>query len=261
MLDPLEDPQKEDMKDLLYSLRGRKGVSQTSAERLILNDHYYAALLVKNGDADGMVGGVVDSYRNCVRPVMEVLSSGHKPLAGVYMVVKNESLAFFADCTIHIDPTPEQLAEIALITADIARKYTKEKIRVAMISNASFGSNPIGDNTKMSEATSIIRGKNPDLEVDGEMQADVAIDFEFRKKEFPFSTLTGPANVFVFPNLSAANISCKLLSKLGGVTTMGPIIAGIAEPAHIIPRSASTREIIDLVYLTAHQTIDSVKNK
>ena len=259
IIDPMKDKSRPEVKELLYQLRGRKGVSRTSAERLILNDHYYAALLLKNGTVDGMVGGVVDSYKNCVKPLIEVVGSGDKLFSGVYMVIKDDKLIFFADCTMHIDPTAEQLADIAITTAEIAKRYTDDPIRVAMLSSASFGSNPVGDNVKVSKATELVKKKRPDLEVDGEMQADVALDEEFREKEFPFSTLTGSANVLIFPNLSSANISYKLLMKLGGAATTGPIIAGVSKPAHILQRSASTREIIDMIYLTAHEVVKEKK--
>jgi malate dehydrogenase (oxaloacetate-decarboxylating)(NADP+) len=257
IIDPSEDEKREEMKTLLYDLRGRKGVSRTSAERLALNDHYYASLLLKSGRVDAVVGGVVDSYKNCVKPLMEVIGGKGKCVAGVYMIIKDNQMTFFADCTMHIDPNSEQLAEIAMATAEIAKRYTKEKIRVALLANASYGSNPVGDNLKAARATQIVKDRMPDLEIDGEMQADVALDEEFRQSEFPFSTLTGRANVLVFPNLSAANISYKLLMKLGGAATIGPIIAGMSKPAHILQRSASTREIIDMIYVTAHEVVSS----
>lgn len=260
VLDPREDLERDAMKTLLYELRGRKGVSKTSAERLILNDHYYASLLLASGRVDGFVGGVVDAYKNCVKPVTEVISSSGQNFSGVYMVSKDNRLTFFADCTMHLDPTPDQLVRIAASTAEIAARYTNEPVKIAMLSNASFGSNPSGDNLKMAEATRLLKRDYPHLEVDGEMQADVALDEEFRLKEFPFSTLKGSANVLIFPNLSAANISYKLLMKMGGAQTTGPILAGIKKPAHILQRSAQTREIIDMLYITAHEVVTALED-
>jgi len=255
IIDPSEDVRREEMKTLLYDLRGRKGVSKTSAERLALNDHYYASLLLKSGRVDGVVGGVVDSYRNCVKPMMEVIGSNQKSVAGVYMVIKDDQMLFFSDCTMHIDPSAEQLAEITMATVEVAKRYTSEKIKVAVLANASYGSNPVGDNLKASKATSIVKSAMPELEIDGEMQADVALDEEFRKGEFPFTTLSGAANVLIFPNLSAANISYKLLMSVGGASAIGPVLAGMSAPAHILQRSASTREIVDLIYVTAHEIV------
>lgn len=257
IFDPQEDGQREDVAKLLYELRGRKGVSKTSAERLILNDHYYASLLLKSGRYDGLVGGVVDAYKNCIKPIIEVVGAKEKSFAGVYMVIKDKRMIFFSDCTMHIEPTAEQLAEIAISTAEIAKRYTKDPVRIAMLANASYGSNPVGDNSKMAKATKIVKELRPDLEVDGEMQADVALDEDFRQTEFPFSSLSGSANVLIFPNLSAANISYKLLTKLGDAAPVGPIIAGVSKPAHILQRSASTREVIDMIYLTAHEVVKS----
>lgn len=259
IVEPRHHPERGAMTDLLYKLRGRKGVSKTSADGMILNDHYFASLLLRSGKVDGLVGGVVDSYKNCVKPVIEVIGSSNRGFAGVYMVIKDNFLTFFADCTMHVDPSAEDLVSIAVSTAKIAKRYTNEDIKIAMLSSASFGSNPVGDNVKVAEATKLIKERYPDLEVDGEMQADVALDEEFRQREFPFSTLTGRANVLIFPNLSSANISYKLLMKMGGASTTGPILAGISKPAHILQRSASTREIIDMLYITGHEVITAGK--
>ncbi len=254
IIDPLVSEKKEAYSNRLFELRHRKGLSLSLALEALNDPYYYASLMVELGDADALLGGVSRPYGSAVRPVLEVIrvQSGRFP-AGIYMLVADDKIRFLGDCTVNIDPTAEELAEIALSTVEVAKDYTSDPIRVAMLSFASFGSNRHVCATKVAKAVEIIKKRAPELEIDGEMQADVALDRELREGEFPFANLSGDANVLIFPNLDAANISYKLLKTLGGVQVMGPIIAGMNKPANIVQRGASVREIVNLLYITAHQ--------
>lgn len=259
ILDPnLEDALVEELAEVLYKKRNRRGVSKTMAQQIAREPNYFATLLVESGKADGMVGGITESYAHAVKPVLEIIKPAEdRSLAGVYMMVIEKRLIFFADCTLHIDPTAEQLANIATETARFARAYNKEPVRVAMLSFASFGASDHKEAKKVSKAVELLRRREVDFEVDGEMQADVALNASLREKEFPFSTLTGDANVLVFSNLAAANSAYKILTQLGGAVPTGPILAGLNKPAHILQRSATTREVVDMIYMSAHNAVHS----
>jgi malate dehydrogenase (oxaloacetate-decarboxylating)(NADP+) len=213
-------------------------------------------MLLETGMADAMVSGVVEPYGSSIKPVLEIIgSSDGDTLAGIYMVMHKRKQYFFADCTINVNPDAEALADIAITTAAVAAKYSDEKTRIAMLSFASFGSNRHPESAKVAKAVEIIRERRPDLEVDGEMQADVALNEELRAREFPFCTLTGNPNVLIFPDLSAANIAYKLLANVADAQLIGPILVGLNKPANVLQISATTDEVLNMIYLTAHQAI------
>ena len=256
IIDPVQDSRRKRYADILYQLRKRKGVSRTMSHQLITDHDYFAAVMLYEGSVDAMVNGVKATYANSVRPILEVIGARKgKTLAGVYFMVKEQSLSFFADCTINIDPNAEELANIAIATAETAKIYTQDPIRVAMLSYTSFGrsKHPFAQN--VARAVKIINEKAPTLEVDGEMQADVALNARLREKEFPFTNLKGNANVLIFPNVSAANIAYKLLQNMGDVEITGPLLVGLTKPANVMHREASVREIAHMIYVSAHQAI------
>ncbi len=256
IIDPNQDSRCDKYADILYELRKRKGISRTMSHQLVTDHNYFGAIMVYEGSADAMVNGVKDSYANSVHPILEVIGAKKgKTLAGVYIMVKEQSLSFFADCTINIDPTAEELANIAIATAETAKIYTQDPIRVAMLSYASFGSSHHPFAKKVSLATRLVKKVMPGLEVDGEMQADIALNASLREKEFPFANLKGNANVLVFPTLNSANIAYKLLQNMGEVEVTGPILVGLNKPANVMQREASVREIANMIYVSAHQGI------
>lgn len=256
IINPYEDSRRDKYADVLYELRKRKGISRTFSHEIVSDQNYFGAMMLHQGDVDGMVNGVKDNYRNSVKPILEVIGArGDKALAGVYMMVKDQKISFFADCTINIDPTAEQLADIAMTTAEVAKIYTQDPIRVAMLSYTSFGISDHPFAKKVAKATQIVKELKPDLEIDGEMQADVALNKKLREKEFPFTDLKGDANVLVFPSLSSANISYKLLQQMGQVDVTGPILVGLNKPANVMQREASVKEIVNMIYVSAHQAI------
>ena len=256
IIDPQQDAKRKEYADILYELRKRKGISRTTSHQLLTDHNYFAALMLHTGAVDAMINGVKASYSNSVRPILEVIGAQKgKTLAGVYIMVKEQSLSFFSDCTININPNAEELANIAIATAETAKIYTQDPIRVAMLSYTSFGSSNHPFAKKVAEATNLVRQKSPHLEVDGEMQADVALNKQLREKEFPFTNLKGDANVLVFPTLNSANIAYKLLQNMGGVEVTGPILVGLNKPANVMQREASVREIVNMIYVSAHQAI------
>jgi malate dehydrogenase (oxaloacetate-decarboxylating)(NADP+) len=253
---PLKEESRHEYSDKLFELRNRKGVSRTNAAQLMRNHNFYAAMMLKQGEVDGLVSGVVEPYVRAARPLLQVIGTeeGHS-LAGIYIISVKGRKYFFADCTINIDPSAEVLADIAATTSNIAKKYTSQPVKIAMLSFASFGASSNRQAKKVAEAVKILKEKYPDLEVDGEMQADMALNPELRNHEFPFSELKGMPNVLVFPDLSSANISYKLLTNLSDAEPIGPILAGVNMPANVLQRSATTEEIIDMIYMTAHQSL------
>ncbi|MDD9952653.1 MAG: NADP-dependent malic enzyme [Zetaproteobacteria bacterium] len=255
IINPLVAPQADKYAEEIYKLRQRKGISRSVARSVIHSHAYFATMMLHCGDVDGMLGGIKSSYSDAVRPILQLIPRHHEALpTGIYMLVIDEHPIFFADCTIHADPDAEQLAKIASITAEVAARYTKDPVRVAMLSFASFGSSSHPSVTKVGKAVDILRRELPDLEVDGEMQVDVALNSELREQEFPFCRLKGRANVLVFPDLSSANIAYKLLSNVGErPIPTGPILAGMSKPAHVLQRTASVQEIVNMIYLTAHE--------
>ncbi len=203
--------------------------------------------MVARGDADALVSGVNIHYPETIRPALEVIGAHPKSglVSGVYMLVFEKHVIFCADTTVTIDPTAEQLAQIALAAARITRTMGMEP-RIAMLSFSNFGSVRHPDAEKMATAVQLLRQRDPSLVVDGEMQADTAFDPEIIERDYPFSTLKEQANVLIFPNLSAGNIAYKLLNHLGGATAIGPILVGMSRPVHVLERGADVQDIVNM---------------
>jgi malate dehydrogenase (oxaloacetate-decarboxylating)(NADP+) len=238
----------------LYRLRQRKGVTRNEAEQLVRNPNLFGALLVRLNEADALVTGLTTHYSDAVRPLLEVipLRPGVSRASGLYLVVTatRNKLYFFADCTVNIDPSSEDLAEIALCAADTARRFDVEP-RVAFLSFSNFGSSRHAASDKVRRAVEILRSKSTDLVADGEMQADTAVLPERLDGTYPFSSLKGEANILVFPNLDSGNIAYKLLASLGGSQVIGPILMGPARPVHVLQRDASVSDVVNLAALAA----------
>jgi malate dehydrogenase (oxaloacetate-decarboxylating)(NADP+) len=256
IIDPLTDKRVATYAELLFKLRQRRGVSKTGATQLLRNQNYFAAMMVQSGDAEAMVNGLQESYGAAAKPILEVI--GTKPdrtLAGVYMISVKQKNYFFADCTINIDPTAEMLAEIAIAAAEVAKRFTNETIRIAMLSYASFGASRHPFSKKVADAVKMVQRKAPQLIIDGEVQADVALNIGLQETDFPFNALKGQANVLVFPDLGSANISYKILTNITDATATGPLLVGVNKSAHVLQRGASTEEFIDMVYLAAQDSV------
>ena len=203
--------------------------------------------LVK-GRADALLAGVTRSYPETIRPSLHVVGAkGGRKVAGVYMAIWQNTVKFIADATVNVDPSSEELADIAQYTANLAQ-FLGFAPRVAMISFSNFGSNDHPHARKVSRAVELLRERNPKLMVDGEMQADVAVNPKLLSEQFPFTSLdkNKGANVLVFPELSSANVAYKLLGALGEAEMIGPILVGMDRPVHILPLGASEQDIINM---------------
>jgi malate dehydrogenase (oxaloacetate-decarboxylating)(NADP+) len=249
--DPLQSPGFEAYAQRLWELRRRRGMNLEEARRRLRTRRYFGAMMLEQGAVDGLVGGLSMGYASAIRPALEVIRTrpGHRA-AGVYVVVTKAGFSFFADCTVHVDPTAEEVSEIALATCDLARSFDVVP-RVAMLSHSSFGSAPGPGPHKMAVAADLVRQHRPDLEVDGDIQVTVATDAEVRRAEFPFSSLRENANVFVFPNLDAANIAYQLMARMGGAEVIGPVLLGMNKPVSILQMGCSVQAIVNLAAFTA----------
>ncbi len=256
IIDPMKDPQSDVYAQEYFKLRQRKGVTLAEARRQIRkNRNYYGSMMVQSGDADTLLSGINHHYPDTLRPALEIIGKkeGLSKVHGMYMMVTKKDVVFFADTTVTIEPTAEELAETAILTAEKARHFDIEP-RVAMLSFSNFGSadHPLTLNVK--RATALVKQRAPDLIVEGEIQANVALDPELIEKQYPFSKLKGNANVFIFPDLQSGNISYKLLHKLGGAEMVGPILMGTKKPVHVLQRGD---DVADIVNMAAVAVVDA----
>ena len=243
-----------------HQLRNRKGVTSHLARRRIRTmRNYFGAMMVHLGDADGLVSGYTAHYPDTVRPSLEIIGrdARYTRVSGLYiMTTKNQSY-FLADTTVNIDPTAEELADIAMQAAEFTQHFDISP-RVAMLSYSNFGSNLEESPRKVRAALDIIRVRKPDLMIDGEMQADTAVVPEIIDSTFPFSDLKGGANVLIFPDLNSGNISYKLLARIGGAHPIGPILMGMAKSAHVLQRGAEVNEILDMIAIAVVDAISKM---
>jgi malate dehydrogenase (oxaloacetate-decarboxylating)(NADP+) len=250
-----DEERRERYSQKLYHLRQRKGVTLEEAREIMRDATYFGCMMVREGDADGVIGGQEVAYPETIRPALEVVGTlgPGKHVAGLYMMVLQNELLFFADTTVNIDPDPATLAEITLLSSQFVRKLGIEP-HVALLSFSNFGSarNPVSD--KVREAVRLAKAADATLIVDGEMQADTAVVETILQKNYPFSTLQEKANVLIFPDLNSANIAYKLLWRVGGAEAIGPILLGMARPVHVLQRGS---EAADIVNLTAIAVVDA----
>jgi len=253
--DPYSSGRRDEYAEFLFARRQRKGLSLAEAHQRLLNGNYFGSVMVALGHADALVSGVNMHYPETIRPALQVI--GAQPevgiASGLYMLVFERHVVFLGDTTVNIDPSAEQLAQIAEGAARLVRTFGIEP-HVAMLSFSNFGSVQHAETKKVARAVELLRCRNPSLMVDGEMQADTAVDERKLKTMYPFSTLTERANVLIFPNLSAGNIAYKLLNHLGGATAIGPILVGMRLPVHVLEEGA---EVQDIVNMAAVAVIDA----
>ena len=236
----------------LWERRRRKGITLREARDRVRDPMYHALLMLRAGQADAVVAGVDMYYPDAMRPALEVIGAepGRRHVSGIYMMVLPQQTFFFADCTVNIDPDAETLAEIASATAQFVRRLGIEP-RLALLSFSNFGSvrHPAAD--KVQRAVALLHEREPTLQADGEVQADTAVVERILMKTYPFSKLKGTANVLIFPNLDAANISYKLLDRIGGADAIGPILVGMAQPVHVLQRGSDVNDIVNMAVIAA----------
>ena len=236
----------------LYKLRHRKGVHMEEALRLMKDPNYFASMSTALGDSDAMITGAAQNYADSVRPILEIIGTTKKGVAaGLIIMIINQKVYLFADVTLNVNPSANELSHIAAHAADVARYFHIEP-NVAMLSFSNFSSQH--DNPKkMKEAVELVRKHYPEIKVDGEMQADTALNPEIISELFPFSSIKNGANILIFPNLDAGNIAYKMVQQLGKGEVLGPFLMGVRRPANVLQRTCGVNDIVNTVALTAVQ--------
>ncbi|HET7214204.1 MAG TPA: NADP-dependent malic enzyme [Terriglobia bacterium] len=247
IIEPEQSPRLNAYVEEFFRLRQRHGVTLSEARDQLINPNYYGAMMVHMEDAEGFLAGVAQHYPETIRPALQIirLREGVRRVSGVYVIVTRQQVYFFSDTTVNIEPTAEDLAEIAVLAAEVARDFNFEP-RVAMLSFSNFGStrHPLAE--KMRMAAELLKKSHPEMMVDGEMMADTAVVPEILQEDYPFSTLRGGANVLIFPDLGSANIAYKLMLRIGGAEALGPILVGMSKPVHVLQRGAAVEEIVNM---------------
>jgi malate dehydrogenase (oxaloacetate-decarboxylating)(NADP+) len=248
IVDPAAPGHRARYAEEFYKLRQRKGVTRSEAEAAIANPNTFGSLMVHFGEADALISGLKQHYPDTIRPALQVIPAreGLRRVSGLYVLITRQGELFFlADATVNIDPSSEDLAEIAISAAETARRFDVQP-RVALLSFSNFGStrHPLAE--KVARAVEIVRRREPGLMVDGEMQADTAVTPEILEGTYPFAALKGQANVLVFPNLEAGNIAYKLLMRIGGCEAIGPILMGLSKPIHVLQRDCEVNDIVNV---------------
>jgi malate dehydrogenase (oxaloacetate-decarboxylating)(NADP+) len=248
IVDPEESPFRERYIQELFRMRQRRGVTPSEAHTLINDRNIFGSMMVHMGDADALVSGVTQHFPDVIRPALQIvrMREGLHKVSGCYaMITRAGELYFLADTSVNIEPTAEDLVEIALCTAETARRFEAVP-RIAMLSFSSFGStkHPVCD--KVRRAVELLHKADPTLIADGEIMADIAVSPEVLEHTYPFSSLKGGANVLIFPDLHSANIAYKLLATIGGAETLGPILMGMSRPVHLLARGAEVEEIVNV---------------
>lgn len=208
---------------------------------------YYGSMMVDLGYADALISGLTTHYPNTIKPALQCVGvkDGFKVVSGLYIVITKKDVFFFADTTVNVNPTADELAEIAISTADAAQAFDVEP-RIAMLSFSNFGSAKYPESIKVSQAVKIVKKLRPNLIIDGEMQADTAVMPEILLDSYPFSDLKSKANVLIFPDLNSGNIAYKLMARIGQATVIGPILMGMKKSVHVLQRGATVDDIINM---------------
>ncbi|WP_375433815.1 NADP-dependent malic enzyme [uncultured Hymenobacter sp.] len=244
-----EDTQREEYAELLYQKRQRRGVTLYESRRLMRERNYYGSMMLETGAADAFITGLTKDYSKSIVPALQVIGveDGVKRVASMYIIQHKKGPYFFADTTVNIDPTAEEMVDIIGLTAQAVRFFGTEP-RVGVISYSNFGSNPGTLPDKARRATELAKARYPDLILDGEMQANTALNPQLLQEQYPFSVLAekGGANTLVFPNVISGNIAYKVLQEIGGAEVIGPVLMGMRKPVHILQLGASVREIVNM---------------
>jgi malate dehydrogenase (oxaloacetate-decarboxylating)(NADP+) len=259
VINPESEPESLDrFAGILHEIRRRKGMTLERARQAVRDHNMFAALLVREGEAEAVLGGLTTFYPDTIRPALQALpmEPGRTIVSSVYVVILDGTPYFFTDCAVNIEPTSEQLVEIAEAAVDTAMVAFNRQPRVAFISYSDFGSAQGKEPDRVRKATQMFHKRRPDIPVDGEMQADTAVVDELIRARRPGGPLTRAASVLVFPNLTAANASYKLLNRLGNAEVIGPILSGLSKAVHVLQRDA---EVSDVVNLTAIAVADAVR--
>ncbi len=247
IIDPLKSDKAKIYAEQFFEMRQRKGITLHEAIEKMKINNYFGAMMVKNGDAHALISGLTSHYPDTIRPALHCIGvkEGVSVVSGLYIVIIQRRVFFFADTTVNVRPNAETLAEIAISAADAVHDFDITP-KVAMLSFSNFGSVRHPESVEVMKAVQIVREKRPDIIIDGEMQADTAVVPAISEKEFPFSKIKGDANVLIFPDLNSGNISYKLFERLTDATVIGPILLGMRKPVHVLQRGATVDDIINM---------------
>ena len=254
IIDPRNESElkhREGFAEILHEKRKRRGLTFYEAKKLMRERNYFAAAMVETGMADVMISGLTRSYKDSIRPALRVIGveNGLNKIAGMYILISKDGPMIFADTTVNINPTVDEIVDITLLVAKTVKQY-KISPKIALLSYSNFGSNEGEDAIKMREATKILHEKHPGLILDGELQANFAVNKELIDDFFPFSMLSGKsANTLIFPNLSSGNIAYKLVKEMSQHEAIGPILLGMKKPVHVLQIGSSVREILNMITL------------
>ncbi len=250
IIDPAEETAKTDLyAEYLYQKRQRKGITLYEAKKLLRDRNYFGACMVQFGEADALISGLTKNYIQTIRPALQVIGTepGVNKVAGMYMMLTEKGPVFFGDTTVNVNPTLNELVDLTVLIDRSVKKFNIQP-RIAMLSYSNFGSNEGEVPDKTREAVRLLHQNHPDILVDGDMQANFAMNPALLKDNFSFSTLNGQAaNTLVFPNLASGNIAYKLIQELAGAEAIGPILLGMNKPVHILQLGSSIREIVNMV--------------
>ncbi len=255
IIDPKDESQKkkrDEYGDILWQKRKRKGLTQFEARKLMRERNYFGSMMVETGEADALISGISRNYRTTIKPALEVIGKldGVKKVAGMYIMNTKKGTLFLADTTINTNPTVEELVDMSEMIAKTVKKFNITP-RLALLSYSNFGSTRTEGSSKMAKATVLLKERNPNLIVDGEIQADFALDVEKTAAIFPFSVLAEEqANTLIFPNLESGNLAYKLIQEVAEADSIGPVLVGMKKPVHILQLGCTVREIINMVTLS-----------
>ncbi len=255
ILNPHRNEYFEPFLEKLFATRQRKGWSISETRRQLHNSYVFGAMMVREGLVDGQVHGIAESYPRAIRPALQVIPrrEGVSKVSGLYLMISKDRTLLFADTTVNIRPSAEDLAEIALLAAEKASFFGLEP-RVAMLSFSNFGSVRHPDAERVNQAVQLVRARKPDLIIDGEMHADTAVTVDILNKVFPFNQLGGkPANVLIFPELSTGNVAYKLLDRLGGAKAVGPLLMGLKHPFNVLQQNTDMENVVNVIAITVAQ--------
>lgn len=255
IINPGKSPRFDEYVTTFYLSRQRKGLTRVDAERQMKTHNVFGMMMVDMDDADGLISGLTQHYPDTVKPALQIIGKkeGGRIIAGLYMMVFKNQTIFIADATVNIDPTAEELAEIALLAAEKVRQFDIEP-RVAMLSFSNFGSSRHPMVEKVRTATDIVKRRAPDLIIDGEMQADTALSPDIISEVYPFTSLKGSANVLICPGLTSANIAYKLLARLGGAVAIGPILVGMRKPVYLLIPGSDVKDIVNITAMAVYES-------
>lgn len=247
--DPAHDARRQEFGQRLFDKRKRKGITRYEACKLMYERNYFGAMMVNDGEADALISGLTKNYAQTIKPSLQIIGmqDGVKKVAGMYLLLTKRGPVFFADCTVNVLPTSEEIVEITALAARAVQQFNIQP-RVALLSYSNFGSTRGTEPDTMAAAVRMLHERYPGLIVDGEMQANMAFNTDLLRDNYPFSELVnGGANTLIFPNLSSGNIAYKLLQVLGAGEAIGPVLLGLNRSVHILQLGSSVREIVNMV--------------